>query len=209
MYYDFCPTLQFQQPTNYILVTDAASEPLSLSEVKDYLKVSGTDFDDQITNLIVAVRQYGEIITGRDFVNKTWKTYLDVFPSCNVGINIRRSKLQSITSIEYYTSDVLTAYSSANYYITDESGYASIYLKSSVASWPTVDDRKQAAVITFVSGYGADATSVPDGIKQAMLSQIAALFDNYGDCAVDDAQFKGLYQYYILGEKFLRTYGCL
>ena len=193
----------FKQPINYVLVTDSATEPLTLTEVKTYLRIDGTDYDSILTPLIKTVRQLGEKITGRDFINKTWKTYLDYFPDDCEGIEIRKSKLQSITHIKYYLSGVLTTLSSAVYYITDEAFYSSIYVVDG-QTYPTADTRKQSVVITFVSGYGADATYVPQALKQAMLAHIAFLFENTGDCSDSgEAQFKGMYLPYIVPQKLV------
>lgn len=186
----------FNQPINYTLVTDATSEPITLNEVRNHLRIDGIDYDAILTPLIKTVRQIAEKTTGRDMINKTWRTYLDCFPSYN-GIEIKKSKLQSITSIKYYINDVLTTQDSNSYYFTDEE-YSSIEIKNSY-SWASSDERKQAVQITFVAGYGADATFVPQALKQAMLSHVAFLYENAGDCVDSgEAQFKKLYFPYIL-----------
>lgn len=186
-------------PTNYILSTDAATEPLTLAEVKTFLRITTTDYDDILTPLIKTARQLCEKITGRDMINKTWVTYLDNF-SCgfypnnfypfsynsDYSIGLLKSKLQSITSLEYYIDDVLTTFDATKYYITDEADYAAIYLKKN-QSFPSIDDRRQAVKITFVSGYGVDAASVPEALKEGMKFHISALFDNAGDCSGCDS----------------------
>lgn len=194
----------FSQPKEYILAEDAASEPLTLSEVKTHLRLDGSDYDDILTPLIKTARQFGEEITGRDFINKTYKCYLDAFPTyCDGRILIKKSKLQSITSIKYYLDDVLTTLDSSIYYITDSPTYASIYLKNNQSYPVTIDERKQAVEITFVAGYGASASSVPQGLKQAMLSHITYLYKNAGDCANDYLQFRELYFPYIIADKLV------
>ena len=138
----------FQQPVNYSLVTGAGSIlPVNLPDVKNWLKVPNTVAvdDNLIASVIKSASSTFEKITGRDLINKTYKTYLDSFP-CVDGLNyytgvsslapkyndngivLRKSKLQSITSIQYYLNGVLTAFSSANYYITDLPDYSAIYL---------------------------------------------------------------------------------
>jgi len=98
-------------------------------------------------------------------------------------IEIERSKLQSITSIQYYKDGSLTTVSSSIYYITNNPDFASIYLVDG-QEWPAdVDNRKQAVQITFVAGYGATGSSVPSDLKIAMLEHIAAYYENRGDCA--------------------------
>ena len=136
-------------------------------------------------------------------INKTWRTYLDIFPSCE-GIEIKKSKLQSISHIKYYIDDILTTQDSSTYYATEEDSYSSIYIKST-ESWPDVDVRKQSIQITFVSGYGDDATYVPQALKEAMLSQLTFLYSNAGDCVDNgESQFKQMYFPFILPQMFLR-----
>ena len=197
--------------TQYSLLTPAVSSALNLDEVKEHLKVSGDDYDSQLLRLIEVVSQYAESATGRDLINKTYKGYLDNFSCncvtcfclCDESIEIRKSKLQSVTSIQYYINGVLTTFSSADYYVTDSTDYASICLVDG-KSWPSVDNRKQAVVVTFVAGYGDDDCNIPKLLKQAMLSQLTVLFENAGDCAQDSEQFKSLYTPYVISSNFLR-----
>lgn len=196
--------------TSYILITDSAEEPVTLAEVKTALRIDGTDYDAILTPLITTARQIGEKITGRDFVNKTWKLYLDDFPCADAeGIEVEKSKLQSITSIQYYIESVLTTFDSSNYYKTNDANYSSIYLNQNKA-YPNTDDRKQAVEIVFVSGYGASASDVPQAIKTALISMITALYENAGDCAESSkgemAQFKYLFSGYIIPQKLVRVW---
>lgn len=195
---------------SYILETDAAEEPITLTEVKTALRIDGTDYDSILTPLIKTARQIGEKITGRDFVNKTWKLYMDDFPCADSeGIEIEKSKLQSITSIKYYIDSVLTTLSSSSYYKTNDVNYSSIYLVDG-QNYPNVDDRKQAVEIIFVSGYGASASDVPQAIKQALISMVTALYENAGDCAESSngqmTQFKYLFSGYIIPQKLVRVW---
>lgn len=193
--------------TEYTLVTPATYPALDLNDAKEHLKISGSDYDAQLLDLIAVTSSFAERITGRDLINKTYKGYLDCFPHSGV-MQIRKSKLQSITSIQYYKDDVLTTLSASDYYITDEQDYSCIHIKED-AMIPTVDDRRQAVIITFVAGYGIDACDVPKLLKQAMLSQIATLFNDAGDCDMDylevEQQYKYLYRSFIISSNFLRV----
>jgi len=192
---------------NYKIITPAALPVLTLTEIRATLKLPALVIeDDLLTRLEATAVRYFENITGRDLINKTYKAYLDCFPCVNSdkyftgyyltprvvdnGILINRSKLQSITSIQYYLDNVLTLWPSANYYFTDEEDYSSIYLTKDSIFPITVDSRKQAIEIIFVSGYGVDATFVPQDIKQALMQYIAYLYENRGDCI--DAQDGGI-----------------
>ena len=63
-----------------ILKTPPIEEPLSLSEVKAYLKVTSADDDALITRILTAVRRACEAWTGRALVTQTWTLWLDRFP---------------------------------------------------------------------------------------------------------------------------------
>lgn len=208
----------FFQPKDYILVTGPTTTPISVDEVKSYAKISGTSQDTLISILINAAVSYFETFTKRDLINKTYKCYLDNFPRYNgnnavlsdgftydyknTGILLKKSKLQSITSIKYLLNTILTTWDSSNYYISNENTYASIYLENTI-NYPTdVDARKQAVEITFVAGYGAAASNVPDEIRLALMAHVAYMLENRGDCSGDasDADLplpiKSLYNQY-------------
>jgi uncharacterized phiE125 gp8 family phage protein len=194
------------QAKDYIVETPAVSSALSLDEVKEHLKITDDDRNDYLFSLIKVVTDQAEQITGRDLMNKTYKGFLDCFPACSTrSIQIRRSKLQSITSIQYYVDTVLTTFDANKYYITETgNGFSTMNLFED-ESWPTgVDKRRQAIVITFVAGYGTDSCDIPAGLRQAMLSSIAMLYDDAGDCGEGtalNAQAKMLYQPYVLSTK--------
>jgi len=178
--------------SSIVLITDATTEILTLSEIKTALRIDGTDFDSILTPFVKVSRQIGEKITGRDFVEKEYRLYLDYF-SCG-GIEIRKSKLKSITSIQYYdTNNTLQSFT--DYYITNEADYSSIYPNN---SFPNTYDRKQAVIITFKVDY----PNFPQALKQAMLSVCAYLFENAGDCS-NTSQFKSLFFPYIIPQLFL------
>lgn len=211
--------LLFQQPLNYVLVTGTDVLAVSLVEVKAYLKIptSFTQEDNLITSIIKASTTFFERITGRDLINKTYKTYIDNFPSQKTpyklvgltpaslyyndnGITIRKSKLQSITSISYYLNGILTVWDNSNYYFTDDYDYSGIYLVKDKV-FPEIDERKQAIKIEFVAGYGADETTIPADIKEALLLMIAFLYENRGDCECSGGvpvMAKNLFSSYII-----------
>jgi uncharacterized phiE125 gp8 family phage protein len=194
------------QAKDYVVETPPLSPALELNAVKEHLKITDNDSDSYLLSLIKVVTDQAESITGRDLINKTYKGFIDYFPACsNRNIQIRKTKLQSITSIQYYVDNILTTFDSNKYYITEsDNGFSTINLYED-ESWPTnVDKRRQAVVITFVAGYGDDSCDIPAGLRQAMLSSIAMLYDDAGDCAEStalNAQAKMLYHPYILSTK--------
>jgi uncharacterized phiE125 gp8 family phage protein len=198
---------------DYELITGSDQKPLTIEEVKNFLRIDDSCFNDEIAILIDTITNKAEQITGRDLLNKTYKGFLDHFPNgCyppyyynNSPIQIQKSKLQSITSIQYLKDNILTTFNSTKYYFDKKQEYSSIYLIDG-ESYPTdVDRRKQAVEITFVAGYGGSPCNIPPDLKSAMLRHAALLFENRGDCG-DEKSINnliiGIYMPYIVSKKF-------
>lgn len=164
----------------YIVTVPPASLPLTLTEVKTHLRIDLADNseDTYLTALIKTVTNYAEKFTKRDFITRTYATYRDSF--CD-SLEIRRSLLQSITSVEYLKDDVLTLVSTDIYFATQSTTFSTLRLKENQL-WPTdLDNQDQAVKIIFTAGYGNDS-DVPEDLKTAMLNHIASLYENRGDC---------------------------
>lgn len=193
-------TRQIYKSYIYKVTVAPVNLPISLALLKEHLKLDSSDTsqDDYLTIIIKAVAGYCEDYTRRTLINTTYETYRDDFSSeC---MQLRRSPLSSLTKIEYLVSDVLTTVSSATYYITDSQSYPVIYIKENEVFPTDIDDRKQSVVITFVAGYGADDTSIPDDLKIALLNHAAKMYENRGDCSEDVVSGNGFVKSYIPGE---------
>jgi len=64
----------------YRLVTDATSEPVTLTEAKDYCRIDDANSDVRITSLISAARRNIENETGLALLTQTWVGVLDRYP---------------------------------------------------------------------------------------------------------------------------------
>lgn len=194
--------LPYRPPIDYSLVTGTSTLAVSLTNVKEWLKIpsSLTVDNNLITALILAATGYFEKITGRDLIIKTYKCYLDSFPSVNNlyfysgvspllpqyqdnGIYLKKSPLGSVTSIKYYSEGVQVTWDSSNYYTTVSTDYSAIYLVDGKEFPQDIDIRKQCVEITFTAGYGVSDTNVPYDIQQALMRFISFLYDNRGDCS--------------------------
>ncbi len=183
----FFPTHRLKKKAfTYNVITPAAGRPLTLAETKEYLKKDSSDEDDFINSLIDAATACGEKYTGRDFINKTYKTFRDTFWDC---FELRRSRVSDVISIKFLLNDVLTDVPTTVFGFTDVNDYSEIFLKEDQV-WPTDEDNvPQAIEIVFVAGFGADDTSIPADVKNAMLAHIMFMFENRGDCPTDASGF--------------------
>jgi uncharacterized phiE125 gp8 family phage protein len=168
----------------YNVTVEPSSEPITLNEMKDRLRVTTCDFDNEINDLIVAGRQQVEHDTHRKLVTQTVEILLDDFPSGDT-FEIRQLPVASVTSIAYTdgAGDAQT-FASSNYSTDLVSKPPRIMLVSG-ANWPAVDEIPNAVTITVVCGTAVG--SVP---KAARLAIIEWCRLNWGDCIGSDCDEK-------------------
>lgn len=184
----------------YEVITPPATLAVPLATFKLHAKPSASTPDSLLTLYLEAAIKYAEQITRRDFINRTYKTFRDDFPgtqvfdlnslvnSGNIGFELRRSKLQSITSVKYLKDNVLTTVASTVFYNTFENDYSKILTLDNQV-WPTdADNRLQAIEIEFVAGFGATEADVPDCLQEAIMLHATQMLENRGDC--DDLNVK-------------------
>lgn len=177
------------------LKTAPTSEPVTLAEAKDHLRISNTDSDTLITALIAVARQRCEEFTHRAFITQTWQYALDAVPVPNdyvpwslsqLGycINVPRPNLISVASITTYDTDNNgVVYSSVGYVLDVISNPGRIFLNKGY-SWPGNVRDINAMVIEYTAGYGA-ASAVHEQIKTAIKMTVASLFEHRGDDNMD------------------------
>ena len=156
------------------LVTAPTSYPISLSEAKDHLRMSGDTDVFYITDLIPAATEYVEDLCSNKFVEQTWRLYLDEFPN-ETSITLPFGKVVSVTSVKYTNSDGDdTTWDSGDYTVDTVSSPGKIDLAYN-ETWPDVTLQPvNGIVIEFVTGY----SKVPYKIKQAIKIYLSHLYEN-------------------------------
>lgn len=158
-----------------VLVTPPATEPVTLQETKQHLRVDITDDDELIAKYIVAAREYVEGITGRALITQTWDLFLDNCPK-GQEINGFLLPLQSVQNITYTGADGAThIWDSANYVVDTTRGRVILgYGKS----WPSITLQPANGIkVRFTSGYGS-ASDVPMPIKHAILLLVGHFYED-------------------------------
>lgn len=156
------------------IVTVPATEPLSLAEVREHLRLESEEGDVSVLNaLIKAARQVVEGLTERVLITQTWDWFMDAFPAGD--LEVPYPPLQAgaeITSIKYYdTAGVEQTWAASNYSLDTDSVPGRISRAYGV-SYPSTRPMNNAVTVRFVAGYGL-ASAVPQPIKQAMLILVA------------------------------------
>ena len=153
--------------------TEPTSEPVSKAELKSNLRLDGSDQDDMLDVLIQASREAIEARLHRTLVNTTYTQYYDSFPKT---IELYRPPVSVVTSIKYYdvAGDLQTV--DAGDYVTDLNSLPPRI--NPTESWLDTEIRTGAVEILFTAGYGADSTSVPDAIRQAILMLASDVYEH-------------------------------
>lgn len=161
----------------WLVITAPALEPITVTEVKTYCRIDGSDEDTMLGTYITAVRQAAELYTGRAFITQTIKAVLDYWPG-NI-VRLPRSPLIAISSVNTIDeSGTATAYSSSNYYVRTEIEPGEVVIKQST-SYPQNTERDYGGYsIIYTAGYGSTAADVPEAIKQALKMWVALIYEN-------------------------------
>lgn len=157
------------------LTTGPTSEPVTLEEAKQHLRVEVSEDDDYINGLITAARLLVERMQGRALFTQTYTLKLDDFSSSE--IRLPRPPLASVTSITYLDSGGASQTLSTSVYGVDTSSEPGrVYLKYA-QSWPSVYAQELSVSIVYVAGY-ATVAAIPATTKQAIKMLVAHLYEN-------------------------------
>ena len=169
----------------YKLITAPSVEPVSVTELKSQLRITGTSQDTMLGLLIKAARQHAEDYLRYSIIATVWELYLDAFPASGEPIWVQKSPVSlgtpSTTTLKYYnTSGVLTTLTENTGYVVDYNSAPARVYEAYDKTWPSTRVIPNAVVLKFTAGY-ANAAAVPDQIKQAILMIASTLYENPSD----------------------------
>lgn len=162
----------------YSKVTTApTSEPVTLDEIKEFLKIDGTAEDALLTILRKSAREKCEHYSGLSFITQDRQITLDKFP-CGRIIELPNGPVSAVADIDYFDSDgVAQTLTSGTHFIVDTN--SDVCRIQVVDSWPSVKDRINAITISYTAGHTDDNHDpVPSAIKQAILMEVASMYEN-------------------------------
>lgn len=193
-----------------VINTEPVNRVLSLTSLKNFLRVDTTD-DDALLNLqLRAAERRLESELGVKFVNQTWDIYYDCFPHermpddwwdgtkqgpltslySNKGgyLFLPFGPLSDLTGVYSYSEDDTQYIFPASAYSVDSaSKRGRIGLKSGEV-WPSTVLRPVNGVkVTATFGYGVgynsegDSTDIPEDIQEAVKQFAAKLYEHRGD----------------------------
>jgi uncharacterized phiE125 gp8 family phage protein len=137
----------------------ASNEPITLAQVKDWLKIDVTDEDTLLTTLITVARQLCENYTGVSFVQRK---VIAIVNNSLGSIMLPYGPVAEVTEVQDENGEVLTT----DYYTIE--GVEFKRLKLPKDSYVRVE-------------YNAGYTVLPQHFKTSLLTQVAYLYEHRGD----------------------------
>lgn len=163
----------------YKVTTAPASEPLTKSEVKNYLKVDTSSDDALIDTLITAARQWVENHCALALLPQTILETFDGLPK-EGALSLTISPLREVSGVYYLDNANTAQLMPSAIYRVDTVTMPPRIIRNYNQSWPEVQETVGNASAIYMAGYD-NASAVPAAIKTAMMLTIADMYDNRTD----------------------------
>jgi hypothetical protein len=151
------------------LKTAPIQEPLTLEEVKTYLRISSDQEEDYLSSLITSARAYVENATGRALLKQKWLMQIKPPYPCNsplikgwgknLEIGLPYPPLLEVESVKSEGGNV--------HYVVEE---------NRVLLCPPLWNKEIS--VTYWAGYGETRDSLPPDLKMAVLMATRFFYDH-------------------------------
>jgi len=168
------------------LLEAPAITPVTLTEVKDQLRIEHTDDDTLINRLINVAVSYTDVqgALGHAMISQKWGQWVDSTPPAAVKLIL--GPVLQVNAVKYYdTNGDLQTDTLTNYEVVGTS-YATTVGPKENFSWPTTQDRSDAIRIEYTIGYGETAADVPETLRHALMMLIGHWYDNRETTMMDE-----------------------
>lgn len=154
-----------------------SSEPVQLSDLKDFCEITHSLKDSDLSNALAASRNEFEMKTGLALMSQTW----ELSSSDWLGriVELEKAPLISVESVKYYPADGGSAVTvSSSDYRVGLGGFQRFGFVEFLDTFefPSLADRFDAVSVTFVAGV-ASAADIPPSILRAIKMMARDLFD--------------------------------
>lgn len=168
----------------YQVTATSAELPVTLEQTRMHLRNEDLRYDDDyVTALIRAAAAIVERQYGLALLNQTIKQYNACFPTgTSTPLLLRIAPLVSVTSIQYVDSVGDTQVWDSALYSAGHFNNSAFVIPKVDQPWPSgLHSTPNAVTLTYVAGFGAKASSIPDNIRSALLLTIGYLYENRED----------------------------
>lgn len=166
-----------------ILITAPTADPLSLSEIKDQLLITTSDYDTKLASFAKVARDDFERLTNRTLFETTLELRLDCWP-CGPIVFPRGAPLIDVVSAKYLETDGTETTWNSSLYVVESRGdmELGVMAPANGESYPTFEPYPLSPIrIRYRAGIANDASPQGELLeidKQCLLLMIGDLFEN-------------------------------
>ena len=161
-----------------LLIAGPAVEPVTLAEMRTYLRLDDNAEDDLVSALIKAARLLVEAACGRQLVEQTWRLVLDRWPYGRI-VRLPLSPLIRVERVRVFDAAGTPADLAPALYRAETASDPPRVAVDSAAPEPGL--AAEGIHLDVVVGFGPPAADVPAPLAQAVRLLVARWFENRGD----------------------------
>ena len=158
-----------------IRLNEPAVEPISLTDMRAHLRLTGTEEDSVLAGFIKAARTHIEQSTRRALISQSWRLYLDAWPIGRI-VKFPIAPVSSVDQVTIYDFDGAPTSLAADDWRLDRSNQPE-RLKIKVGAGLSAS-QLMAAEVDFTVGYGMSPEDVPEEFRQAIRLLVAHWFEH-------------------------------
>ena len=165
---------------NLTQLMSPAQKPLSLTVVREHLRVVDAGEDALIEGLIDAATSHLDGrhgILGRALITQGWELKLKCWPSDD-GMKLPFPPLQAIEHVKYINEAGVEQLMPSSDYSVEPGEFVSILRLAPEKKWPVLGASNWPVRISFRCGFGDVPDDIPKAIRQAMLLLIGHWYEN-------------------------------
>ncbi|KAB2717509.1 putative phiE125 gp8 family phage protein [Ochrobactrum sp. RC6B] len=164
------------------LVTPPALEPVTIADVRAFLRISTDSEDDILRRLIATAREIIETETGLSLIDQTWRLRVDRWPRSG-RLALFRYPVKSVAAVVAYRQDgTAISFAPEEFVLHHGRRPQRLYM----AQYPDAAEFIGLEV-DFVAGFGESGVEVPDALKHAILTLVAHLYESRAGVDADAA----------------------
>jgi uncharacterized phiE125 gp8 family phage protein len=161
-----------------LLIAGPAVEPVTLAEMRAYLRLDDNAEDDLVAALVMAARLLVEAACGRQLVEQTWRLILDRWPYGRV-VRLPLSPLIRVERVRVFDAAGAPMDLAPLLYRAEGASDPPRVAVSAAAAEPGLP--AEGIHLDVAVGFGPAAADVPAPLAQAIRLLVARWFENRGD----------------------------
>ena len=167
---------------NITVVQPPTSMPISLTQVKQHLRIDNDAEDGVLIDMISSATDYCEVTLRKNLIERTLRQDFSR-KDCTSGIFLTGSPVREVVEILGLSlSGQSVVIPSSDYTVSFHDGQAHIYIKEIVA--PAVI--AQGVSVGYLSGFGQTSAEIPGNITRAIMMLVAHWYEFRGASHRDD-----------------------